>query len=123
MPLTQEELAKKKEQAAKSQARQYSGDWVWNLLEGDGQEFDYGYDFYECGVQKLYHALGADEFLPFFCYLDFATYRTPGWSFYRTMTLAEGYEKCDFRFRKGGETKMAWPPPFLKAMGSNKVKP
>jgi hypothetical protein len=113
-PLTEEELAENREQARRSQARKYPGDWVWYFVEGDGAEFEYGYDFYECGAQKLYHAQGADEFLPFFCYLDFVTYRTAGWSFSRTMTLAEGHEKCDFRFKKGGKTKKGWPPPFLK---------
>jgi hypothetical protein len=110
-PPTEEEFAAKKEQAERSQAKQYPDDWVWDFVEGDGAE--YGYNFYECGVQKLYHSQGADEFLPFFCYLDFVTYRTPGWSFSRTMTLAEGYEKCNFRYRKGGETNKGWPPPFL----------
>jgi hypothetical protein len=113
-PLTEEELAKKKKRATGSQACRYPGDWVWDLVEGDGVEFDYGYDFYECGTQKLYHAQGVDEFLPFYCYLDFVTYRTSGWSFSRTMTLSEGYEKCNFRFKRGGETKKGWPPPFLK---------
>jgi hypothetical protein len=113
-PPTEEFLAQKREQDRVSQERRYPGDWVWKFVEGDGEDFEYGPDFYECGTQKLYHAQGADEFLPFFCYLDFVTYRTPGWSFSRTMTLAEGHEKCDFRFRKGGETKKGWPPPFLE---------
>jgi hypothetical protein len=113
-PPTREELAADREQARRSQACQYPGDWLWRFVEGDGVEFEYGYDFYECGAQKLYHAQGADEFLPFFCYLDFVTYRTAGWSFSRTMTLAEGHEKCDVRFKKGGKTRKGWPPPFLK---------
>lgn len=105
-----EEIAQRKEEARQSQARRYPGDWVWEFVEGDGVEFDYGYDFIECGTQKLYHAQGADEFLPFYCFLDFATYRTPGWGFARTMTLAEGHAKCDFRFKRGGKTERAWPP-------------
>jgi hypothetical protein len=113
-PPTEEDLAEGREQAKRSQARQYPGDWVWDFVQGDGVEFEYGYDFCECGAQKLYHAQGADEFLPFFCYLDFVTYRTAGWSFGRTMTLAEGHEKCNFRFKKGGKTKKGWPPPFLE---------
>lgn len=112
-PPTVEDFTKHRAQAKRSKARHYPGDWVWDFVEGDGVEFEYGYDFYECGTQKLYHAQGADEFLPFFCYLDFVTYRTPGWSFHRTMTLSEGYEKCNFRFKKGGKTKKGWPPPFL----------
>jgi hypothetical protein len=113
-PLTEEELTGRKEQADRSQARRYPGDWVWEFVQGDGVEFEYGYDFYECGTQKLYDVHGADEFLPFFCYLDFVTYRTPGWSFSRTMTLAEGCVKCNFRFKRGGETKKGWPPTFLQ---------
>ena len=112
--LSEEYVAEEKQEAQKSQARHYPGDWVWEFVEGDGVEFDYGYDFLECGTQKLYHAYGADEFLPFYCYLDFVTSRTPGWGFARSMTLAEGYEKYDFRYKKGGETKKGWPPPFLK---------
>jgi len=112
--LSPDYIAAEKEQARKSQERVYSEDWVWEFVEGNGGEFDYGYDFLECGTQKLYHVHDADEFLPFYCYLDFATHRTIGWGFARTMTLAEGHRKCDFRWRKGGETKRGWPPPFLK---------
>ena len=112
--LSAEYIAEEKQKAQKSQERHYPGDWVWEFVVGDGVEFDYGRDFLECGTQKLYHTHNADGFLPFYCYLDFVTSRTPGWGFARSMTLAEGYEKCDFRYKKGGETKRVWPPPFLK---------
>jgi hypothetical protein len=107
-------VTEEKERARRSQERRYSEDWVWEFMEGDGVVFDYGLDFLECGTQKLYHANGADEFLPFYCYLDFVTYRTVGWGFTRTKTLAEGYKRCNFRFKKGGKTTKGWPPPFLK---------
>ena len=106
-------ITEQKEQARKSQERHYSEDWVWEFVEGDGVEFDYGRDFLECSTQKLYHAHDADEFLPFYCYLDFVTHRTIGWGFTRTKTLAEGDDRCDFRNKKGGKTKKGWPPPFV----------
>ena len=118
-PSPPEELEEKREQARWSQARRYPGDWVWEFVEGDGIEFDYGYDFIECGTQKLYHVHNADEFLPYYCYLDFVTYRIAGWGFTRTMTLAEGYDKCDFRFTQGGKTNRDWPPPFLEEINPN----
>jgi hypothetical protein len=118
-PPTEEDLAQRREHARTSRQRRYSGGWVWDFVEGDGETFEYGYDFYECGTQKLYHAQGADDFLPFFCYLDFVTYRTSGWSFSRTMTLAQGDEKCDFRFSRGGETEKGWPPPFLEKQNAS----
>jgi len=98
--LSPEDIVSKREQARKSQERLSPGDWVWEFVEGDGVEFDYGYDFLECGTQKLYHAQGADEFLPFYCFLDFVTSKTSGWGLTRSMILAEGYEKCDFRFKR-----------------------
>lgn len=116
-PMSDEEgtahMERQRREARKSQERRWPGDWVWEFVEGDGATFDYGYDFTECGTQKWFHARGADEILPFYCYLDFVTYRTPGWGFARTMTLAEGHPKCDFRFKRGGATEHTWPPPFL----------
>ena len=111
--LSSEYIVSKREEARASQEHRYPGDWVWKFIEGDGVTFGYGYDFFECGTQKLYRAHGAGEFLPFYCFLDFVTYRTTGWSFARTMTLSEGHPKCDFRFREGGHTRKDWPPPFL----------
>ena len=110
-------IAEGKKQGRKSQERRYSEDWVWEFVEGDGVEFDYGRDFLECGTQKLYHAHDADEFLPFYCYLDFVTHRTIGWGFARTKTLAEGDKLCNFRSKKSRETKREWPPPFVKEEG------
>ena len=107
-PPSPEFIAQEKELALKSQERCYSEDWVWEFVEGDGSQFDYGYDFLECGTLKLYHAYAADEFLPFYCYLDFVTHRTVGQGFVRTMTLAEGHGKCDFRWN----SRIARPPAF-----------
>jgi hypothetical protein len=110
-PPSPEFIEEKKEEARKSQERRYRGNWVRVFVEGEGEEFDYGYDFYECGVQKYYHAHGADEFLPYFCFLDFVTTRRHGQVLMRSMTLAEGDEKCDFRLRLAEEDD-EWPPPF-----------
>ena len=105
---------KRKKGAEESQERRYSGDYVYEFVLGDGKEFDYGYDYTECASQKFYRNHGADEFLPFYCYLDYPICSIIGLGLSRTMTLAEGHEKCNHRFRPGRGTKLAWPPPFLK---------
>jgi len=110
-------MARRRERAARSQRRQYPGDWVYSLVPGDGEAFDYGYDFSECAVQKLYHAHGADEFLPYYCFLDFAASRAAGLGLHRTMTLAEGHSLCNHRFKRGRETERDWPPPWLRSQG------
>jgi len=112
--LSREELMRRRrERAERSQKRRYPCDWVYEFLEGDGEVFDYGYDFTECGTEKLYRAQGAEEFLPFYCFLDFPKCELAGLGLSRTMTLGEGYERCDFRFREGGRAQSEWPPPFL----------
>lgn len=100
-PLSRERLMERRRIRAEwTQQRRYTAGYVAQFIPGDGVAFDYGYDFTECAAQKFYHAHGADEFLPFYCRLDFAYSRVYGLGFSRTTTLAEGYPKCDHRFLK-----------------------
>ena len=98
-------LAKLKKSAAKSQERQYTGNWVFTVLEGNGEEFDYGIDYTECGICKLFHAHGADEIVPFLCETDFPVSKALGTGLVRTNSLADGSQKCNFRFKRGREVK------------------
>lgn len=103
-----------KKWSAMTQERRYPDDWVRLHVEGDEQTFDWGADYLECGIVKFLHSQGADELAPYLCRVDYATFRALGIGFKRTMTLAEGCEKCDFRFKKGIETPGGWPPPWLE---------
>ncbi|MCI0476190.1 MAG: DUF116 domain-containing protein, partial [Anaerolineales bacterium] len=117
--LTDEELmARRKKRAEQSQERRYAGNYVYEFVLGDGVAFDYGYNFLECATQKFYHAQGADEFLPLFCFLDFPNSTKLGQGLSRTMTLGEGHTQCDHRFKKGRKTEPEWPPAFLKQKGA-----
>jgi hypothetical protein len=115
-----------REQAAESQKRQYPGDWVFTFVEGDGKEFDYGLDFTECGICKLYHAQGADELTPYLCLMDDVVSKAFDRGLVRHKTLAEGADVCDFRYKAGRETfvyplRDGWPPQFLNEEFSRKV--
>ena len=101
-----------KKYASESQRRLYPEDWVWSYVEGDGKEFDSGTDMKECAIVKFLHAQGADELARYMCRVDFATSITFGMGLIRTMTLAEGDEKCDFRYKRGRDTKPGWPEPI-----------
>lgn len=92
-----------KKRAAISQQRQYPGDFVFSYVEGDGQEFDFGLDYTECAIVKFFQAQGAGEFTRYVCLYDFLNSQLTGTGLRRTMTLAEGAEKCDFRFKIGHE--------------------
>jgi hypothetical protein len=106
-----------KRKAAVSQERRYPGDWVREHVEGGGGAFDWGADYTECGSVKYLHNQEADELAPYLCLLDYALFGALGIRLERTMTLAEGCEKCDFRFKKG-ESPSGWPPPWLDAQES-----
>ena len=111
--LTPEQLMERRRQrAAQSQERRYADDYMYAFVEGDGEAFDYGYDFSECAAQKFYHAQGAEEFLPYYCFLDYAWSQVLGLGLSRSTTLSEGYARCAHRFKRGRKTLVEWPPPF-----------
>ena len=94
-----------------SQERRYAGDWVFEYVEGDGETFEWGRDYVECGIVNFLHTQGADELTPYLCLTDYALFGALGIELKRTMTLAEGGEMCDFRFKRG-ESPGGWPPPW-----------
>jgi pimeloyl-ACP methyl ester carboxylesterase len=103
------------QRAAESQLRQYPGDWVYSYVPGDGQTFDFGVDYTECGICTFYQAQGADEFTPHLCALDYVMSRKLGSGMERTTTLAEGAPRCDFRFQRGRQTVPRRPAVTLAA--------
>lgn len=101
--------------AATSQERKYSGGYVLAYIEGDGQDFDYGIDYIECASCKFLNEQDAAELGLYVCAVDKVASEMLGWGLRRTMTLAEGGERCDFRFKKGGKTRVVVPQ-ALKAL-------
>lgn len=79
--------------------RKYKNDWVVDVIE-KGDDFEFGFDYHECGVCKLCQDEGCPEYAKYLCRLDFMTTDIMGVKLKRTMTLAEGYDKCDFRFSR-----------------------
>ena len=94
MSFTECRQRRARELALESQKRQYVYDWVYSVVEGDGESFDYGLDFVECGICKFFHAQGADEFVRYMCRLDFIMSEWMGMGLVRTTTIAKGGEKC-----------------------------
>jgi len=102
-------IGRLKKYAAESKERKYSGGYVLNYVEGNGQDFDFGIDWIECGFCKFLCAQNAMGLAPYVCAADKAASEMMGWGLTRTMTLGEGREKCDFRFKKGGRTNVTLP--------------
>ena len=91
--------------ASKSQERAHPADWVFSFVEGDGEEFDWGIDFTECRIVKFFRAQGAGELAPYLCLGDFPISDAFGTGLIRNTTIAEGGDRCDFRFKRGREIR------------------
>ena len=87
--------------AQASQDGRYPGNFVFEVVPGDGQGVEWGINYRECGVVKFFHAQGADEFTPYMCFIDFLMFPAMGVTLERQGTIAHGCTHCDFRFRHG----------------------
>lgn len=108
--------------AIKSQRRIYPADFVMNYVEGDGQEFDYGVDYLECANCKFLQAESAFEIAPYVCATDKPISELMGWGLYRRTTIADGSPICQFRFKKGGETRVPIPQSLQAFLGSEPIQ-
>lgn len=93
----------------RTRQHRYPGGFVLDYVEGDGRVFDYGVDYLECANCKFLRAENAFELAPYACATDKPISELMGWGLTRTMTIAEGFPKCDFRFKKGGKTHVVVP--------------
>lgn len=60
----------------------------------------YGFDIMECGIHKLFNKHNYGKYTPILCEVDFMTSNMAGLQLIRTGTIANGANKCDFRFKK-----------------------
>ena len=78
---------------------QYPNDWMVDVLE-KSEDYEFGFDYLECGDCKLCRDEGCPELAKYLCSLDYMTIDVMGLGLRRSGTLAEGCDKCDFRFYK-----------------------
>ncbi len=100
--------------AALSRERRYPGGYLVTYTKGDGVEFDYEFAYIECAVYHFFRQQGAAELVPYLCAIDITASELMGWGLRRTVTLADGGAKCDFRFKKNGETCVETPQSLRK---------
>jgi hypothetical protein len=98
-----------KKRTIETHRRKYAGNYILTYVKGDSREFDFGVDYIECASCKFLQAESAFELAPYVCAVDMAASELLGWGLRRTMTLAEGGERCDFRLKKGGKTYLPLP--------------
>lgn len=91
-------------EAAQSEARENPGDFVYEYVKAgkteDGESFEFGLNYHECGFCKLCASEGDEDLLPAICAMDKEVYAVRGVELFRSTTIASGGSRCDFRFRQ-----------------------
>lgn len=110
-----------RKEAEKSQLKKYPGNWVFEIIKGDGINFDCGITYTECAICKFYEKMGAMKYVPYICLADYAMARAFGNGLIRTQTIGNRAPVCDFRFKKNYETPSGWPPDSLEEFRMKKI--
>ncbi len=59
-----------KKSAIESQKRKYPSDFVMTYVDGNGRDFDFGFDYNECAICKFLSAQNSLELAPYICATD-----------------------------------------------------
>ena len=92
-------MAFRREWSKKTHERKYEDDWVVDVIEKD-DKYDMGLDYTRCGVCEMCKKEGCFEWAKYLCRLDFMLVEMIGIKLDREGTLADGANKCDFRFKR-----------------------
>lgn len=95
--LSTKQMSKRKSMAKESHKRKYQNDWVWDVIDPDNT-YDGGYNYYECGICKMFKEENALDLVSYVCKLDYGMFDMIGITLVRTKTLADQDALCDFRF-------------------------
>lgn len=109
---SRQRIEKRQQAAVISQQRRCPDDWVFEIVEGDGANFQFGVDYTECGIVKYLTRQGAAELAPYLCWLDYPMCEAMRVNLVRTETIAHGSDRCNFRFCRGQAVEVK--PDFLK---------
>lgn len=99
---------------ARQQQKVLMGDFEIEYLISEGDKFDFGVNYLQCGNYTFVKRHGGEEFAPYVCMSDIVLSEAMGWSLIRTQTLADGCPHCDFRFKKGAATQISSKTPEVQ---------
>ncbi len=88
--------------ARASQERQDPDEFIWEFVDGDGGDTDFGINIKSCAVCRMASKHDAMEAVPFMCALDDKMSEAFGLGLRRSGTIALGATHCDFRYKLGG---------------------
>lgn len=99
---------------ARNNEKHRFGNFEIEYVIDEGDKFDFGVNYLQCGNYKFVVEHGGEDFAPYVCMSDIALSEAMGWGLIRTQTLADGCPHCDFRFKKGVETQISSKTPKVQ---------
>ena len=102
------------EHRARRQQKDRFGDFEIEYLSSEGEEFDFGVNYLQCGNYRFVMEHEGETFAPYICMSDIALSDALGWGLMRTQTLADGCGHCDFRMKEGAATKISSKRPEVQ---------
>jgi hypothetical protein len=101
--ITDELAARAMRDAAASQAGAAENEYVFEIVPGEDEITDWGMNVTRCGVCHAYAKHDAMELAPYMCATDDLLSDRSNQGLRRTGTIALGADRCDFRYKAGGE--------------------
>jgi hypothetical protein len=89
-----------KKQAADSEQMYTPQGWRFEVVDGDGQTFDVGINYHECGLCKFYHAQRADELTRYMCEINTPVSKAFNIELSQTERIPNGNPECKIRLAR-----------------------
>ena len=103
-----------------SQQDPVPGEFVLEVLSGEGQKFEWGYNIKSCAICHSFAKHDAMDLVPYMCATDDVMSDKGNQGLQRTGSIAIGAHHCDFRYKRGGESQRLAPqyPDKIRLVGT-----
>lgn len=100
-------------QSADTLNEEYPYNWIFYVINGNGKDYDFGVDYHKCFIHRFFTERNHEELIPYMCALDYVISEAFGWGLVRTQTIQRGDGVCNFRYKRGRDTKPVLPEGLL----------
>ncbi len=94
-----------KELARLSKTRDHIYNWVFDVIDGNGEDFEWGIDYKRCGINDFFCDKNESEIMPYICATDYCMFAKMKAELKLDKALGRGDECCKFRYKKNGESE------------------
>jgi hypothetical protein len=89
--------------AKASQINMAAGEDVFEVVDADNADFDWGYNVKSCAIYQAAAKYNALDLVPYMCAVDDVMSDKGNQGLRRRGSLALGAQQCDFRYKRGGQ--------------------